>query len=463
MDQLRSMPSSREAERAVLSAILQLPDEIMDLAKASLTEEAFYVPAHRTMYRALCVMHARNDAIDPLTFHHYCESAKILEEIGGDAAIAETYSFITSAAHFEFYRDIVLSKAALRDTITTCMEAVATIYEEPDIEPHGFLARLESKIGGLRDHHDGGVALQTVRAAILERQDHWNTLHEMHAKGIPTTEVATGWKWLDQMTGGLQPGYWVWCARPSAGKTTALVQLVDRASQVGPVAVFSLEMTSGQLIDRWAASYGVEGERFRDGAFSQLDFRSIHRMAQDVHGRPVYMDDRPTLTAGEICAICRMLWRKHGKLSGVFVDYLQITAPADKEERRDKRMKIENASAAFKTLSKQIGCPVVVAAQLGRPKRGERAEPSYSDIEWCGTVEQNADFIILKWRLGSAGETKLPCGDLAGLPDGCDPIAWKLAKQRNGRIGGRVMALDGKHFRFEQFSASHQPKTDDEW
>lgn len=447
MNETISMPSAPDAEKGVLSCLMFDPD-MVDWAAAELAEDLFYVPANRRIFAVLCEMRAAGQAIDLVTVADRFDKAGELERVGGAAYLADVNGFAISSAHAGEYAAILRGKRLRRDLIACAQKTVADALGE-DETPQRQLERAEQALFALHEKNDSAKRLKPAKEAIIERFEHWKELQRRHNEGAPAAEVQTGFKWLDNLTGGLTPGFWVIGARPSVGKTSLMMQLADSASKVGATAIFSMEMAAGQIIDRFYAMHGIEGQKFRVGNFTTQDFSAMAQRTQDVRDRPIYLDDRPNLTAGEICAMSRMLHRRHGKLAGVFVDYLQLCGSQNADERRDERLRLINASGALKTLSKQLECPVVTLAQLNRDGQKRGGRPRVSDVEGCGRIEQDADVMLLVWR----DDAKLN-DDTLNLPENSTPVDWTLAKQRNGGTGETTMAMEGRYFRFSEIGGS---------
>lgn len=439
----RSLPNSRDAEKGVLSSMLQLPEEIIGAAVETLSTEAFYVPAHRTLFRALVKMFEGGTPVDPITLHQHLEDAKQLEEVGGDAAIAETYSFVTSAAHFEFYRDILIEKQTLRGIIAASTEAITKAYEEQEDVP-GLLDETERRILAVREAAGRSAETKTMREHVFAAVELVERAFEN--KGS-VTGLATGFKDLDKMTCGLQPGEMaVIAARPSMGKTSFAMNIVEHvAMHLGvAVAVFSLEMPASQLVQRLlCARAGVDLQKVRSGFLSQkTDFPKIMQAAGDLAKAQILIDDTPGLSVLEMRAKARRL-KKAADIGLVAIDYLQLMKSHSKKAQDNRQVEVAEISAGLKALAKELSVPVLVLAQLNRNPEGRAGgKPRLSDLRESGSIEQDADLVGLLVRNEYYADDADDREEVAGEAE------LIIAKQRNGPTGEVPLTFINKYVRF---------------
>ncbi|MEZ5300830.1 MAG: replicative DNA helicase [Verrucomicrobiales bacterium] len=437
------MPSSRDAEKGVLSSMLQLPEEIIGLAVETLTEDAFYVPAHRVLFRTLVKLFEQSKPVDPITLHQALEDANQLEEVGGDAAIAETYSFVTSAAHFEFYRDIVLEKQTLRGIITTCTECISTAYEDQE-NVAGLLDETERKILAIREGQDKGGGIRGMKDHVLAAVE---LIEKSFENKGATSGIATGFKDLDKMTQGLHGGEMsIIAARPSMGKTSFVMNIVEHISlELGlPTAVFSLEMSAQQLVQRLlCARAGVEMAKVRSGFLSQkTDFPKLMQAASELSKAQIYIDDTPAMSILEMRAKARRL-KKTADIQMIAIDYLQLMKSNSKRGQENRQIEVAEISSGLKALAKELNVPVVVLAQLNRnPEQRGGGKPRLSDLRESGSIEQDADLVGLLVRSQYYADDAEEREETEGQAE------LIVAKQRNGPTGDVPLTFINKYMRF---------------
>ncbi|HSP44900.1 MAG TPA: replicative DNA helicase, partial [Chthoniobacterales bacterium] len=270
----RTLPHSIEAEQGVLGSMLISPREIIAECVEKINENYFYLPAHQTIYLVLVELWNAGQGIDLITFTQVLRDRNLLETVGGAAAVTSLFTFVPTAANVTYYLEIVRDKYILRQIIAACTESVRRSFEEQD-EVHNLLDEVEQKIFSVGEDRFKGQVL-TMKDQVMEAIEAIEQLYERRG-GI--TGISTGFAELDRMTNGLHQGEMiVIAARPSMGKTALAMNIAEHVAinEKLPVAVFSLEMSSQQLVQRLLCSRArVNLQKVRDGFLAERDFPSL--------------------------------------------------------------------------------------------------------------------------------------------------------------------------------------------
>lgn len=432
----RKLPASIEAERSVIGASLirqEIPPEC-----AEMLVDDFLLPAHRAIWEAMVECAKANRKLDPIEVEEQLKAAGNLMRLeGGMSYLLECTSGTPTAENVGHYVRIVREKALLRRLIQLCVEASSRAYGEFS-SVTDFVAEVRSKVielestGTIAEPVKIGDEMGRVLAAIEER-----------AKAPEKSAVYTKIHRFDRLTGGLREGKLIIvAARPGQGKTAWLGTVATNvASQGVPAFIVSIEMSVDELIERFLASDArVSTEDLATGAVVKTErvgdvFKSAQRLAK----MPLEIDDRGTVTIGRICGSIRKWYSRNlgavppkgtpAKPAFVGVDYLQIIAEEENEERRDRAL--GKMTAALKALSKALRLPIVLLSQLNR-KAADRAggRPQLSDLRESGSIEQDADMVIFPHR-------ELPVDEEEAAKARNEPgdMEWVIAKNRGGRCG----------------------------
>ncbi len=449
----RLPPHSLDAEKAVLASIMLSPNESLGecISRFKGGQAMFYDLRHQIIYETLVAMYEAREPIELVTLHQRLKDRQQSESIGGSAYLASLSEAVTSAANLTYYQDIVWSKYILRKLIATCTEVIGGVYEhEGNVD--GMLDEVETKILRLseeRVEEKSSKIKDLVNAAI-------NKIEELHRNPGKVTGLSTGFADLDQMTTGMNPGEMIIiAARPSVGKTSLAMNIAEHVAVEDrqPVGVFSLEMTSDQLVMRMLCSRArVNMQHVRTGFLSMPDFQQLTGAAGNLSGAPIFIDDTPGLSILQLRAKARRMKQQHN-IALFVVDYLQLlhsTAPRSKENRQQE---IADISSGIKALAKELKVPIIVLSQLNRETEKREGKPRLSDLRESGSIEQDADLVGLMYRAdpGDTNKAANPDGDTAGDADQVDalPVNLFIAKQRNGPVGDvHLMFLKG-YTRFE--------------
>jgi len=442
----RMLPASPDAEQGVLSSFMLAPREVGGLcAEKGLKADDFHVPAHALIYATLLEMWDTNKPIDQITVIELMRSRSQLDQVGGAAFIVQLFGFLPTAANAGYYVEIVQEKHTLREIIRSCTEYASRSYEEQE-NVAGLLDEVEAKICAIAQERFKSKSVgmkEHVMAAISSIQD----LYERRG-GI--TGLPTGLADLDKMTDGLHAAEMiVIAARPSMGKTALAMNIAEHIAVDlrKAVAVFSLEMSSQQLVQRLLCSRAkVNLGRVRDGFLSERDFPALTAAASRLAESKMFIDDTPGLSILELRAKARRLKSQHN-IEAIFIDYLQLLRSTSRRAQDNRQLEIAEISSGLKALAKELALPIVVLAQLNRnpeQRSGDsKGRPRLSDLRESGSIEQDADLVGLLVRdayYADNDEEKQQVGDRATLI---------IAKQRNGPVGDVPLTFLNEFTRFE--------------
>jgi replicative DNA helicase len=440
------MPESLAAEAAVLGSMMIDPECIGEVVE-QLDRMAFYRAEHQTIFDGLVALYERNrgEAIDAVLLRDELEKRKQLDQIGGVEYIAKIMDSVPSSANVMYYAGIVKDKQLLRETIAAASEILEDAFDESG-ETSEKLDEAERRIFAITDMRISGNAvalkdLVTRAYELIEKRD-----------GKVVTGLATGYHMLDDKTCGLQNGEMIIIAgRPSMGKTSLALNMAEHIGAVDrlPVAIFSLEMGRQQLAERFLCSTSeVDAQAVRKGMLGTEDYEKLVEACGTLAEAPIYVDDTSTLTPLELRAKSRRLKSLYD-IRCVIVDYLQLMhVGAGRVESRQQEITV--ISRYLKALARELNIPVVVLSQLNRAPEGrEGHRPRMSDLRESGSIEQDADVVILLHREDyyHRGEDNYQETNTAELI---------IAKQRNGPTGKVDLIFRERFTRFENASYTEE-------
>jgi replicative DNA helicase len=440
----RSLPFSEDGEKGVLCSLLLSPREVGDLCVLSLRPDAFYIPAHETIYSLILEFGDKSKPIDFVSLKQALKDRNQLDEIGGPEYLSALYSFVPSAANASYYIEIVREKYILRRLIITCNKLSNQCYDsQEDIEP--LLDDAEKEIFAITGEHVNSeiVATKDLVMTAIEQ------IEKLYEKRGAVTGLPTGFVDLDRMTSGLHPAEMiVIAARPSMGKTALAMNIAEHvAMNVGKaVAVFSLEMSSQQLVQRLLCSRAkVDLQRVRNGFLSERDFPNLTAAAAKLAAAKMFIDDTPGLSIMELRAKARRMKSQYD-IQLVVIDYLQLLRSTSRRAQDNRQLEISEISGGIKALAKELDLPIIVIAQLNRQpdaRAKEGGRPRLSDLRESGSIEQDADVVGLLVR-PEYYET-----DDDARQEKAGEAELILAKQRNGPTGDIALTFLKEYTRFE--------------
>ena len=393
---LRSVPNSKEAEQAVLSAMF-LSKSALDKVFESIDESAFYYDNNRKIFLALRNLYEENIPIDMTTITNELRNKGSLEEIGGVIYLTEVLNTESTAANIDYYLKIV-SDDSLRRRLIEASNEVGQLGYNTEQEVSDTLDEAERKILSIvKDKR--ATEFQNIKDVVYRVQKNLQTLAE--TKG-DITGIPTGWTDFDKMTSGLHENQLIIiAARPAIGKTALALNLATNVavSAHKSVAIFNLEMGVEQLANRMLSSLGqIEGYKFMSGKLNNNDYVKFNEALSQLEDTKIFMDDTPGITIGEIRAKCRRLKSSEDGLDLVIIDYLQLIS-GGKNYGANRQQEVSDISRALKMLAMELEIPVIALSQLSRSVEArEDKRPIMSDLRESGSIEQDADIVAFLYR-----------------------------------------------------------------
>jgi len=423
-------PQVLDLEEAVLGAMMidkKGVDEVIDI----LQSDAFYKDAHKYIFEAIVQLFTETQPIDLLTVSAQLKKNGKLDIAGGDFYLIQHTQKISSSAHIEFHSRNILQKFIQRSLIRISSEIIEDSYDETT-DVFDLLDRAESK---LYEVTQGNIKRSSETAQSLVLQAKKRIEEIAGQEGL--SGVATGFEKLDKITSGWQPSdLIIIAARPAMGKTAFVLSMArNMAIDFGmPVALFSLEMASVQLITRLISSEtGLSSEKLRTGKLEKHEWEQLSTKVKNLEKAPLYIDDTPSLSIFDLRAKARRLVSQHG-IRIIIVDYLQLmTAGGNGKGGGNREQEISTISRNLKALAKELNVPVIALSQLSRAveTRGASKRPLLSDLRESGAIEQDADIVSFLYR---PEYYKIDEWD----DDEASPTAGQaeimIAKHRNGSI-----------------------------
>ena len=431
----RVPPQDLNAEQSVLGSMLINKDAIADSLEAVKAHD-FYRPAHELIFDAILDLFGRGEPADAITVADELGKRGDLTRIGGQAYLHQLIQSVPTAANAGYYAEIVHERAVLRRLVEAGTRIVQMGYAQGEGDIADIVNRAQAEVYNVAEKRGGED--YHVLGEILDE-----TLTEIEAASGRTDEmtgVPTGFIELDELTHGLHPGQMiVIAARPAVGKSTLGIDIARAAAirHQMATAVFSLEMSRTEITMRiLSAEATIQLQDLRKGLKNQDQWNKLARIMGTISDSPLFIDDSPNMSLMEIRAKCRRLKQQHN-LKMVIIDYLQLMSSGKKVESRQQE--VAEFSRALKLLAKEIEVPVIAISQLNRgPEQRQDKKPMMSDLRESGSLEQDADMVILLHR-EDAYEKESP---RAGEAD------FIVAKHRNGPTKTVTVAFQGHYSRF---------------
>jgi len=447
-------PQAVDLEEVTLGAMLidkKGVDEVVDI----LTPEAFYKEAHGYIFDAIYNLFENGEPIDLLTVSDELKKKKLLEKVGGDYYLVQLTQKVSSSAHIEFHARIILQKFIQRSLIRISNEIINEAYDE-STDVFDLLDSAESK---LYDVTEGNIKTSTETAKNLVIQAKRRIEEISNKEGL--SGVPSGFDDLDKLTSGWQASDLVIvAARPGMGKT-ALTLSMARNIAVGqniPVAFFSLEMSSVQLITRLISSEtGLSSDKLRTGSLATHEWEQLNVKVKSLEQAPLFIDDTPSLSIFDLRAKARRLASQHG-IKLIIIDYLQLMTAALNHKGGNREQEISTISRNLKALAKELDIPVIALPQLSRAveTRTGSKRPLLSDLRESGAIEQDADIVSFIYRPEYYGIEEWDDEERSPTAGQAEFI---VAKHRNGAADTIKLKFIGELGRFENletFSTPHE-------
>lgn len=432
----RLPPQDLHAEQSVLGSMLINKDAIADCLEVVKAHD-FYRPAHELIFDAVLDLFGRGEPADAITVADELSKRGDITRVGGQAYLHQLIQSVPTAANAGYYAEIVHERAVLRRLVEAGTRIVQMGYAQGEGDIDDIVNRAQAEVYSVAEVR--GSEDYTILGELLNE-----TMEEIEAASGRTDEmigVPTGFLELDELTNGLHPGQMiVVAARPAVGKSTLGIDIA-RAAAIKhnmATAVFSLEMSRTEITMRiLSAEATIQLQDLRKGLKSQEQWNKLARIMGKISDSPLFIDDSPNMSLMEIRAKCRRLKQQHN-LKMVIIDYLQLMSSGKKVESRQQE--VAEFSRALKLLAKELEVPVIAISQLNRgPEQRTDKRPQMSDLRESGSIEQDADVVILLHRDRSDPER-----------DGEADVI--VAKHRNGPTKDIVLAFQGHYSRFNNMA-----------
>ena len=432
-------PQNLEAEEAVLGGILLDPDAISRIADV-LQPEAFYLNAHRQIYRTAVMLHSQGKPTDLTAMSAWLADTGTLEKVGGNNRLVELVERVTSTASIEQVAKLIMDKFLRRQLIRSGNEVIQLGFEK-NLPMEEILDQAEQKIFAIsQEQPTKGL---TPTSEILT-----STFNEIESRSLGTSVagIPVNFYDLDAMTQGLQRSDLIIVAgRPAMGKTSIVLNIAKNVAQLHelPVCVFSLEMSKEQLTYRLLSmEVGIESGRLRTGRLQQEEWPLLGQGIDTLGQLPIYIDDKPNLSVLEMRSLCRRLMAEQGKELGlVVIDYLQLMEGTTPDNRVQELSRI---TRGLKGLAREMKVPVIALSQLSRGVESRtNKRPMLSDLRESGSIEQDADLVLMIYR------------DEYYNPDTPDRGITEVivTKHRNGPVGTIKLLFEPQFTRFRNLAA----------
>ncbi len=450
-------PQALELEEAVLGAMMidkKGVDEVIDI----LQPDAFYKDANKYIFEAIVQLFTDTQPIDLLTVSAQLKRNAKLELAGGEIYLIQLTQKISSSAHIEFHSRIILQKFIQRSLIKISNEIIEESYDETT-DVFDLLDKAESK---LYEVTQGNIkrSSETAQSLVIQAK---KRIEEIAGKeGL--SGIATGFTLLDKITSGWQPSdLIIIAARPGMGKTAFVLSMARNvAIDYGhPVALFSLEMSSVQLITRLISSEtGLSSEKLRTGKLEKHEWEQLSIKVKNLEKAPLFIDDTPSLSIFDLRAKARRLSSQHG-VKLIIVDYLQLMTAGGGNGKAsfNREQEISTISRNLKALAKELGVPVIALSQLSRnvESRGANKRPLLSDLRESGAIEQDADIVSFIYRPEYYKMTEWDDDEQSPTEGQAEFI---IAKHRNGSLENIRLKFIGNLGKFDNLEEYSSPFED---
>ena len=438
-------PHSLEAEQSVLGGIL-LSDRTMYglVIEEGLKAEDFYRDRHRLIYQSMLTLYRESEPIDVLTVSEHLRSTGDLDQVGGKAAIDELTGGVPGLGGIRRYAQIVREHALMRRLLSTTYEIQASVLNHA-AAPRDLVEQAERAMLEVA-HDDRQKDFRTIDEIL---DDELRKMEKLSREGTSLTGTPSGFRDLDEITGGFQPGNLiVIAARPAMGKSALVTNIAENAAidHGRPVALFSLEMSETELAQRFVASQGrIKGDELRKGRVPDSKWPKILQASAKLAAAPLFIDDSSDVGIIEIRAKARRLHQQQ-PLGLIIIDYLQLMRPDGRVESRVQQ--VGEMSRGLKILARELHVPVIALSQLSRAveTRGQSIDskrPLLSDLRESGSIEQDADLVAFIFREEYYDKET----ERAGIAD------IIIAKHRNGAIGDVELTFAKEYPKFLNYTS----------
>ncbi|HBS88571.1 MAG: replicative DNA helicase [Bacteroidetes bacterium GWF2_38_335] len=421
-------PQALDLEEAVLGALMLEKNTVVTVLDV-LKPDSFYKEAHQKIFSAIVSISTRTEPIDILTVTEELRKNGLLDEVGGPFYITQLTNRVASAAHVEFHARIIAQKYIQRELIRISTEIQGRAFDD-SIDVFDLLNFSEDQLFKVAE---GNIKKETTKIDILIKEA-IQMIEEASKREDGLSGVPSGFTGIDRITSGWQKSDLVIiAARPSMGKTAFVLSLARNMAvdHNRPVAIFSLEMASVQLVNRLIiAETGLNSEKVKNGRLERFEWEQLEIKIKNLTDKPIYIDDTPAITIFELRAKCRRLKMQYN-VEVIIIDYLQLMS-AGGDNKGNREQEVSMISRSLKAIAKELGVCIIALSQLNRSveTRGGNKKPQLSDLRESGAIEQDADMVLFIHRPEYYGLTSDEAGNsLIGIAE------IIIAKHRNGATG----------------------------
>ena len=442
----RELPYNEQAEQAVLGSAL-LSRECLFTVFSSLNEEDFYLGKHQLIYRAIRNLFDKESAVDVLTVTEELMNMKELETIGGVEYLQQCSDAMVALSSIEYYVNIVNDQAVLRRLIQSCRDIDYKFLNDEINDVNGFVADSEALLKNACEKRRVSEFKKIKQVAESVKMS-IDTPKETKTDGV--NGLTTGFDSLNKITQGFHAGDMIIvAARPSVGKTALALNFAYRAANRTdkPVAIFSLEMPAEQLVTRLVgAESSVSLSKITTGNLTGVDRTKVSSAVSKIGSLPLFIDDSPNGKLMDIIAKSRKLQANYPDLGLIIIDYLGLVSSGSSKSNDSRQEEVRKASLALKALARELKVPVIVVSQLSRSveQRGENKRPILSDLRDSGSIEQDADVVMLLYREDYYKDSKAPNSGAGEkkMKNLTGSERFEMVKEQKERITGESMVGD---------------------
>lgn len=446
---LETQPHSTDAERTVLGALLLDPDAIIKISDF-LKPEDFYDPTYRLVFQAIHELHQDHEVIDFVTVGNKLAGNEKFQQVGGNSFLAELAAEVPTSSHIYQYGQIVKTKAVHRRIINAGEKIKGLGYEEQRTIPE-LLDEVEKTIFQISNMFLKDKFVH-IRDILTQRYEKFAEMHEAKDENL-VKGVSSGFHVLDAKLSGFQPSdLIIVAARPSMGKTSLALNIAQNAAikHRKAVGIFSLEMSKEQLVDRlFASMLGVDSWKLQRGKLDDSDFQNMGPIMDELNKSNIFIDDSVASSIPELRAKARRLQMEHG-LDLLIIDYLQLMSTGNMSYAGNRVQEISEISRSLKQLGRELHIPIMALSQLSRAVESRPGNiPQLSDLRESGSIEQDADVVLMMYREDYYEEDS----DRPGLTD------IYIRKHRNGPTGRIELMFKKEQMRFYDVDKVHSQES----
>ncbi len=441
-------PHSLEAEQTVLGALLVDPDAMVKVSDL-LTPDDFYDPTYKMVYAGIQELYQGHQPIDIVTLSSKLSDNKKLQSVGGSAFLAELASKVPTSAHVYKYGQIVKTKAIHR-RIIQAGDQIKSLGFDVEKEIPDLLEQVEKTVFNISATFlkEKFIHIRDILSARYEKFAEMHESKDNAIKGVPT-----GYAALDHKLSGFQPSdLIIIAARPSMGKTSLALNIAQNAAikHNKTIGIFSLEMSKEQLVDRlFASMLGVDSWKLQKGKLEDKDFQNMGPIMDDLNKANIFIDDSMGSSIPELRAKARRLQMEHG-LDMIVIDFMQLMSTGNQGYVGNRVQEISEISRSLKMLGRELKIPIVALSQLSRAVENRPGNiPQLSDLRESGSIEQDADVVLMMYREDYYEEDS----DRPGVTD------IYIRKHRNGPIGRIELMFKKEQMRFYDIDKTQEVKS----